>query len=155
MKSILSTGEGIKISKNLKNQGKTIVLVGGCFDILHLGHITFLEKSKKLGDYLIVLLESDEFIKKTKGKSRPIHTQLERAKMLLALKAVDFVISLSMMENNEEYDNLIMNLRPDIIATTQPDPNMNHKKRAANLSGAKLVFATKALREYSTSKLLG
>ena len=63
-----------------------IVLVGGCFDILHLGHVVFLEKAKKEGDVLVVLLESDEKVRFLKGKGRPVHTQSERAEILSALK---------------------------------------------------------------------
>jgi FAD synthetase len=155
MKSVLSIVEGIKLSKSLKKAGRRIVLVGGCFDILHYGHIHFLNRSKKYGDILVVLLEGDEFIKKTKGVNRPQNPQAIRAKVLCALRAVDFVIILPFMENNKEYDNLVQNLNPDVIATTKPDPNIAHKKRAAELSGAKLVFSAKALDNYSTSKFLG
>ena len=68
---------------------KNIVLVGGCFDIVHLGHLIFLEKAKAKGDILIVLLESDENIRKNKGQNRPINNQEDRALFLSKLKMVD------------------------------------------------------------------
>jgi FAD synthetase len=154
MKSILGVEGVVKLSQSLKSAGKSIVLVGGCFDILHYGHIRFLEQAKKHAQVLIVLLEGDEFIKKTKGASRPLNPQKVRAKMLWALKPVDFVICLPFMKSNLEYDNLVQDIGPDIIATTKPDPNIAHKKRVAALSGAKLIFATQAIDNYSTSKYI-
>ncbi|MBI3343244.1 adenylyltransferase/cytidyltransferase family protein, partial [Candidatus Gottesmanbacteria bacterium] len=58
------------------------ILVGGCFDLLHYGHIRFLEEAKKLGDHLVVALESDENVRRMKGEGRPIHTQAQRKEML-------------------------------------------------------------------------
>ena len=63
---ILTTEQAIKVAKQIQARGSKIVLAGGCFDILHLGHITFLEKAKAQGDMLFILLESDENIKKSK-----------------------------------------------------------------------------------------
>ena len=57
------------------------VLVGGCFDLIHYGHIVFLKEARKQGDYLIVALESDDNVKKYKGENRPVHKQSERAEM--------------------------------------------------------------------------
>ena len=68
------------------------VLTGGCFDILHFGHITFLKQAKTLGDHLIVALESDGNVKRVKGDMRPIHTQEQRKAMLEALSCVDEII---------------------------------------------------------------
>ena len=76
------------------------VLVGGCFDVLHIGHVKFLRQAKSFGDYLIVLLESDANIKKLKGSTRPIHNQKERKEVLEALKFVDKVIILPDVVNN-------------------------------------------------------
>lgn len=131
-----------------------IVLAGGCFDVLHPGHITFLEKAKKMGGFLIVLLESDEKIRKIKGNRRPVYSQKERAVMLKSLKVVDQVISLPFMEKEQEYDELVKKIKPDVIATTKGDPNLYHKKRAAKLVGARLVYVTKFLGNYSTTNIL-
>jgi len=101
-----------------RNHKVKVVLVGGCFDILHYGHISFLEKAKSLGDCLIVALESDENVKKLKGPGRPIHTQKQRAGMLKELKCVDEVILLPPIP---DYERLVQKIEPDIIAITQGD----------------------------------
>ncbi len=131
-----------------------IVLAGGCFDILHLGHVTFLEKAKKLGKNLVILLESDENIKKLKGKNRPINSQINRAKMLTKLKMVDYVIMLPELKNNQDYTDLIKKISPKIIAVSGQDEKLDNKKQQAKLVGAKIVEVTKRLKKYSTSEII-
>jgi len=80
------------ISQRLKEQKRTIVFTNGCFDILHRGHATYLEKAKALGDILIVGVNSDESIRKLKGDNRPINTLEDRAFLLGALESVDYVV---------------------------------------------------------------
>ncbi len=92
MPSKLKSQEEIAvISQFLKQKGKTIVTTNGSFDILHPAHINLLEKAKKEGDILIVLLNSDDSIKKLKGSTRPILTEKERAMMLSALESVNYI----------------------------------------------------------------
>ena len=133
---------------------KTVVLVGGCFDVLHPGHVIFLQKAKKLGERLVVLLESDEKIKRIKGVNRPVHNQTERMQILKALKSVDVVIPLPFMENEQEYDDFVQKINPDIIAATQNAPDNHHKIRVAKLIGAKFKYVTKMIGRYSTSSIL-
>lgn len=130
------------------------VLVGGCFDILHPGHVIFLQKAKRLGDRLVVLLESDRKIKKLKGVNRPVHNQKERSLVLKALKFVDSIVLLDFIESDQEYDEIIKKIKPDIIATTLGDPDIFYKKRSAELVGAKLKYVTKRIKGHSTSKLV-
>lgn len=133
---------------------KKVVLVGGCFDVLHPGHLIFLQKAKKAGDTLVVLLESDEKIKKLKGLNRPVHTQKERAIVLKALKFVDRVIMLPNMKNDSDYQRLIKKIRPDIIAATEGSTDNHLKKRAAQLVGAKFIYVTKMIGNHSSSQIL-
>lgn len=140
------------MGKGFKKETKVIVLAGGCFDVLHPGHITFLEKAKKTGDKLIVLLESDEKVRILKGVNRPVHTQKERARILSALTAVDQIISLPFMKTDQEYDELVKKIKPDIIAVTLKALG-NHHKRIAKLVGAKLKYVA-VIDKYSTSKIL-
>lgn len=133
---------------------KKIVIAGGCFDLLHLGHITFLKNAKAKGELLIVLLESDQTIKKLKGKGRPIHSQIVRAHILAELKSVDYVLMLEEFTNDSEYDALIEKLKPEIIATTKGDKYDYHKKRQAKKIGAKLVYVTEPIKDHSTSKII-
>ncbi len=153
MNKIINTKEAIKLSEQLRGEGKTIVLVGGCFDILHIGHILFLEKAKHLGDVLFVLLESDETIKNSKGNNRPIHTQEDRAYVLAALTTIDYVILLPKLKNDLDYDNLLSLLKPTIIATTQGDPKRRHKERQARLLHSTVVDVIQRISNTSTSKL--
>jgi D-beta-D-heptose 7-phosphate kinase/D-beta-D-heptose 1-phosphate adenosyltransferase len=129
-----------------------IVLTGGCFDILHIGHARFLSEAKKMGDYLIVLLESDREVRKLKGENRPVFIQEERAEMLSALESVDLIVLLPMMQNDSDYLNLVMKIKPDVIAVTEDDPHIEKKRYQAKEIGGelKIISLTKTL---STSKL--
>lgn len=153
MAEIISIKKAATFGKGLKKQDKTIVLVGGCFDVLHPGHVIFLEKAKKTGDILVVLLESDEKVRKLKGIDRPVHSQMMRAKILSALRYVDYVVMLPDMVDTE-YDDLIGRIKPDVIAATSGDVNVNHHQRSAKLIGAKLKFVTRVIGDYSTSRIL-
>lgn len=127
------------------------VLVGGCFDLIHIGHIYFLEEAKKLGDKLVVLLESDETIKKLKGERRPIHTQEERKIMLFAIRYVDEVVCIPPLKTDKEYYDLIQKLHPDIIAVTEGDPILAKKQNQAKLIGARAVVIPKIDSPSTTS----
>lgn len=129
-----------------------VVLVGGCFDILHLGHIIFLEKARKKGDKLVVLLESDKRVRELKGEGRPIHTQKDRARVLSAIKSVDKIISLPSDMKDGDYDKLVKRIRPSFIATTKGDSNLSHKIRQAKLVGARIV-EIENIKGLSSSKL--
>ncbi len=138
-------------SSNLKT--KKTVIAGGCFDILHIGHIKFLQEAKKMGDILIILLESDKRVKKIKGKNKPIFKLIERAQMLAALSFVDYIILLPYMNEDKDYENMIINFKPDIIAATSNDPNLEKKKKQADSVHAQLKIVP-FIKTYSTSKLV-
>tara|TARA_B100001109_G_C18788887_1_gene439108 strand:- start:437 stop:832 length:396 start_codon:yes stop_codon:yes gene_type:complete len=87
------------------------IFTNGCFDILHRGHVEYLQASKALGDYLIVGLNSDDSVKRLKGSTRPINNQEDRKFVLLALTCVDEVI----IFNEDTPYNLIKNIQPDIL----------------------------------------
>ena len=149
---ILKTQELNKIS-DLKSAEQKLVLVGGCFDILHVGHIEFLKKAKKEGDILIVLLESDEKIKKLKGKTRPINTQKTRGKILSNLPFVDYIICLPNFKNNNDYETLVKQIEPDIIALTAGEPVFEWEKDYVNETGGKIVEVIDRIKEHSTTEL--
>jgi rfaE bifunctional protein nucleotidyltransferase chain/domain len=96
---------------SLRRKGKKIVFTNGCFDILHVGHVDYLSKARRLGDILVIGLNSDSSVKKIKGKDRPINKEADRAKVLSALYFVDYITSFS--ENTPE--GLIKKLKPDIL----------------------------------------
>lgn len=105
------------------------VLVGGCFDILHFGHIHFLREAKKLGNYLVIALESDIGVKKLKGIARPIHNENQRKEILESLKFVDEVIILKDKMTDEDYKHLVDKIKPQIIAITKGSNTQTHAKR--------------------------
>ncbi len=80
------------LSSELKKRGKKIVFSNGCFDILHIGHVKYLEEAKSYGDILILGLNSDESVRRLKGKSRPVNSEDDRAYILASLEAVDYVV---------------------------------------------------------------
>lgn len=153
MNKIINLKKAINLSKKLKAEHKTLVITGGCFDILHIGHIKFLEKAKKQGDFLFILLENDKNVKKLKGSNRPINNQQDRAQILAAISYIDYVVMLNEMKTNSDYDNLIYKLSPNIIAITKNDPQEIHVKRQAKKINAKIAYVTDKVKNKSTSKL--
>lgn len=96
--------------RNLQKSGKTVVATNGCFDILHVGHVRYLQKTKSFADYLIVLLNSDKSVKSIKGPSRPINNELDRAEILCALSCVDYVV----MFDEDSPGALLDEIKPDV-----------------------------------------
>ena len=94
-----------------ESNNKKVVMTNGCFDILHAGHTYILEESKKLGDILIVALNSDSSIKKIKSKDRPIVSELDRAYVLSCLSSVDHII----LFDNESPEEIICEILPEIL----------------------------------------
>ncbi len=140
------------IWKNPPAGGKKTVLVGGCFDLIHFGHLKFLEKAKKQGDFLIVALESDEFIKRHK-KKLPVHRQLERAEVLSNLNMVDLIILLPLFRSDNDYFNLVKTISPNVIAVTIGDQQLENKKKQAIEVGAEVREVITNLKNFSTRNI--
>ena len=81
-----------ELLKLLRSQNKVIVATNGCFDILHVGHVRYLKKSKSFGDVLIVGLNSGKSVRSIKGEGRPVNSEQDRAEVLCALESVDYVV---------------------------------------------------------------
>ena len=94
-----------------KAKGEKVVFTNGCFDILHRGHVTYLQQARQLGDHRIVGLNSDASVKKLKGPERPINNELDRAFMLAALRCVDEVV----LFGEDTPEELLSHLKPDIL----------------------------------------
>lgn len=92
-------------------KNNTVAFTNGCFDILHAGHIYILEEAKKLGDKLIVALNTDKSVKKLKGNNRPINNELDRAKLIAAMEGVDAVV----LFDEETPLSLIKTLQPNVL----------------------------------------
>ena len=107
---IVSRADLPKIVKALRKDNKKIVFTNGCFDILHLGHIRYLQQAKSLGDMLIVGLNNDASVRKLKGEERPIVPEDERLEVIAALECVDYVTLFPELTP----ENLIRIIKPDI-----------------------------------------
>ena len=81
-----------ELSEQIKSEGKSIVFTNGCFDILHSGHVFYLQKAKQQGDILILGLNSDASVRRLKGEKRPINSEIDRAIVISELKSVDYVV---------------------------------------------------------------
>lgn len=141
----------VSLSSYKAPRGK-LVLVGGCFDLLHYGHLTFLKGAKNEGDALIVALEGDEFIQRRKNK-KPVHTQRERAEILAALEIVDRVILLPYLAADKDYLSLVKTIRPAVIAVSEGDPQKMKKRKHAAQVGAKVVVVVPLISSFSSSRI--
>ena len=112
LKKIKTFSQIKAVVKKLKKQRKKVVFTNGCFDILHRGHVEYLAKAKSLGDVLIIGLNSDSSIRRIKGASRPVNKQKNRAIVLSALEAVDYIV----IFNEDTPYNLIKTIKPDVLA---------------------------------------
>ena len=129
-----------------RERDKKIVFTNGCFDILHVGHVKYLEEAKSLGDILIVGLNSDSSVRRLKGEKRPINNETDRAYILAGLQAVDYIV---IFEEDTPY-RLIEYLKPDILVK-------GGDYRGKEIVGADLVDEVKLIefvKEKSTSKTI-
>jgi D-beta-D-heptose 7-phosphate kinase/D-beta-D-heptose 1-phosphate adenosyltransferase len=133
-----------------KGNGERVVFTNGCFDLLHIGHITVLEEARRFGDRLIVAINSDQSVRRLKGPSRPIVGERERARVLAALAAVDAVVVFDEATPME----LIMAARPDVIVKGG-DYGVNTVVGAAEvMSWGGQVKIIPIVEGYSTTRLI-
>jgi len=99
-----------KLINDIHSLGQTVVATNGCFDILHVGHVRYLQQTKSYADYSIVLLNSDKSVKKIKGPTRPINNENDRAEILCALSCVDYVVLFDESSPRELLDEI----KPDV-----------------------------------------
>ncbi len=111
MSSVVSFANLIRIRKRLRRRGKKVVFTNGTFDIIHRGHVEYLAAARRLGDVLMVGLNTDASIRRIKGKHRPINRNRDRATVLAALKSVDYVCFFG----SDTPSRMIKALVPDIL----------------------------------------
>ena len=140
--------------KSFKKRAKKVVLTGGCFDVLHDAHLKFLIKAKREGDFLILLLESDENIQKLKGKGRPVNNFIKRANTLEGLGFIDLIVELSPNVSDIYYYNLTKLIQPDIIALTKDDPLTLKKNEQAKEVGGEIRIIMERDESQSSTKLI-
>lgn len=139
-----------KIIKTWKKDNQKIVFTNGCFDILHLGHIKILSESKRLGDKLVVGLNTDESVKILKGKNRPVNNNYHRSMMLAALSFVDLIV---FFEEETPY-NLIKSVLPNIITKGGDYEEKDVVGRDLILSKGGQINIIPLLPNLSSSKLI-
>lgn len=139
-----------KIRESLKSENKKLVFTNGCFDIIHRGHVTYLNEAKSLGDYLIVGVNSDASVKKLKGEGRPVNNENDRALVLDNLKAVDSVM---IFHEDTPYE-IIKEIIPDFLVKGgdwKEDDIVGSDIVKAN--GGKVV-SLQFVKDYSTTGIL-
>ncbi len=149
-RKILPLSEGLKVISGWKQNGLKVVFTNGCFDILHLGHLDYLEKSSDLADKLVVGLNTDKSVRLLKGPDRPINNEYARARMLAAMSFIDLIIAF----DEETPLELIKKVKPDILVKGKD-------YEVENIVGAEFVIGnggevkTIELKEgYSTTDLI-
>lgn len=129
-----------------------LVLVGGCFDLLHYGHIQYLNKAREEGDYLIVALEPDQSVQSRKKKT-PFHTQDQRAYNLKSLSSVDLVVLLPVLKTYEDYLGLVKAIKPTVIAITPDNPQRENLLKQAREVGAEVKTVAPFIEGLSSTTL--
>ena len=136
--------------EGLKSEGKTVVFTNGCFDLLHPGHIRYLEKARAQGDVLVVALNSDRSVRKIKGEDRPVLSQEERSEIMGGLGCVDFVT----MFDEETPENIIKELVPTVLVKGGDWPVDKILGRQVVESNSGRVVSIDFEEEFSTSNII-
>lgn len=132
-----------------------LVVVTGAFDLLHVGHLRFLEAARRLGDRLIVGVESDEHVRRWKGPNRPVQTEEDRCELLAALRIVDDVFLIAGERVDPDfYSDLLRTLHARYLAVTADDPLLEVKREAVERIGMELRVVTPRIENRSTSHLV-
>ncbi len=147
---VVSQDELIVHVAQCKRNGQRVVFTNGCFDLLHPGHIRCLEQARALGDLLVVAINSDASVRQLKGDGRPLVPQEERAEILAALAAVDYVVIFDELTPRE----LIARLRPDVLVKGGDwGPNEIVGREEVEAAGGRVV-SVPLEPGYSTSSIL-
>ncbi len=101
-----------RIAEEARKAGRTVVFANGCFDLIHVGHIRYLQAAREMGDILILAVNGDSSVQELTGPGRPLMPELERAEILAALQCVDYLV----LFNDQTADRLLREIRPDIHA---------------------------------------
>lgn len=138
-----------KLTQTFRNDGKSIVMCHGCFDMLHIGHVRHFNEARKHGDILVVTISSDRFV--NKGKNRPVFNHSNRAEMIAALSCVDFVT----ISDFQDASTAISILKPNYYAKGIDYADKGvllHERNAIKNNGGKLVFTTS--EKFSTTEII-
>ena len=146
---LLDRGQMKAECQRLREAKQTLVFTNGTFDILHAGHTTYLDQARRLGDVLIVGLNSDSSIRSIKGKNRPIVDEAQRSKMLAALECVDYVV----VFDEDEPRDLISVLLPDVLVKADDWSHYVSGRNLVEANGGQVVLAP-LVKGLSTSGII-
>ena len=150
MAPLVSIEEAVRLASAWRAQGKRVVLANGCFDLLHVGHVRYLEAARSLGDVLLVALNGDAAVRRLKGPGRPLMPAAERAELVGALAGVDAVL----VFDDDRADALIARLRPDIHAKGTDYSEESVPEREAVLAAGGRVAIAGDPKAHATEDLI-
>jgi rfaE bifunctional protein nucleotidyltransferase chain/domain len=138
-KKIIKYSQLKKLRKTTSDNGKTIVLTTGCFDILHLGHVIHFNYCKSKGDILVVSVGNDETVKYLKGPQRPLLIEGFRSRMVASLECVDYVV-ISEEIGKMDHNLLVELLRPDYYVVPSTDSMLDNKRMLIENNGGNIIL---------------
>lgn len=147
---ILSREKMAAERRQLGDAGKTVVFTNGCFDILHAGHVTYLEFARRQGDVLVLGMNSDASVQRNKGADRPINGEQDRALVLAALECVDYVV----LFDEDEPADLVEVLVPDVLVKGEDWAHYVSGREVVEAAGGRVVLA-KTVEGRSTTGTIG
>ncbi|MBI5390066.1 adenylyltransferase/cytidyltransferase family protein [Candidatus Woesearchaeota archaeon] len=148
---IVTTLEKLKeIAQQLRKQGKKIVTCNGCFDLLHRGHVYFLQEAKKQGDVLIVGMNTDGVVRASKGDGRPVYAQEDRAAIVAALGCVDYVV---IIDGKEIATPLVEAIKPDVHVNGSEYGEHCVEAEAVRKNGGRLYIVQRDPKHATTTTL--
>ena len=147
---LVSIADLKSLCEDLKQKNKKIISTNGCFDLLHLGHLEYLEKARELGDVLICAINSDASVQRLKGPQRPIQTEGTRAKQLAALESVDYVV----IFQEDTPSEVLLKIHPDIhVKGGDYSPDELPEKTVVEAGGGR-VLCVPLTPGFSTTELI-
>jgi rfaE bifunctional protein nucleotidyltransferase chain/domain len=150
MAAVVGVDEAGRLAAGWRAQGKRLVLANGCFDLLHVGHVRYLQAARALGDALVVGLNSDASVRRLKGAGRPVMPAAERAELVAAVSGVDLVV----VFEEDSADALIARLRPDVHAKGTDYTPQSVPERATVAAVGATVAITGDPKRHSTKDLI-
>lgn len=143
--------EAGRLAERLRAEGRRIVLANGCFDLLHVGHVRYLDAARRLGDVLFVGVNSDAAVARLKGPGRPLMPAAERVEVLSALRAVDHVV----VFDDDTADALIAAIRPDVHAKgTDYTPDSVPERETVRAYGGRVAIVGDP-KDHATRDVIG
>ena len=147
----MTVAEAGRLAERLRAEGKRIVLANGCFDLLHVGHVRYLDAARRLGDVLFVGLNGDAAVARLKGRGRPLMPAGERLELLSALRAVDHVV----VFDDDTADALIAAIRPDVHAKgTDYTPDSVPERETVRAHGGRVAIVGDP-KDHATRDVIG